>query len=65
MAVLESLSGCSVKEANSVVVANLGLLGNGLLHILDRGAGGKLDVLGEPFDGLLRSCAGDRASQYV
>lgn len=65
LAVLERLPGGRVKETNAVEVANTGLLGNGLLHILDGRAGRQLDAGGETLDRLLRCCSGGKGSNNV
>lgn len=56
LAVLERLPGRRVEEADAVVVANLGRLGDELLEVLDSGLGRELDRRREPLDGLLRRC---------
>lgn len=55
LAVLEGLPGGGVVEADPVVVADAGRLGNHDLDILDGGVGAELDGSRELLDGLLRS----------
>lgn len=65
LAVLERLFGGRVKKANAVKVANLGLLGNGLFHILKGRARGHVDAGGEALDGLLRRCSGGKGARLA
>lgn len=65
LAVLKRLPGGRVEETNAVEVANTGLLGNGLLHILDGRAGGQLDAGGETLDRLLRCCSGGKRATML
>lgn len=65
LAVLERLPGGRIEEANAVEVANTGLLGNGLLHILDGRAGGQIDAGGETLDRLLRCWSGGKGATML
>lgn len=62
-AVLKRLLSRRVVQADAVVIANLGLLGNEHLELLDSSVRGHIDGSRKTPDGLLRSCSGKSYGQ--
>jgi hypothetical protein len=63
LTVLEGLLGGGVEEADAVMVAHAGGLGDQDLDILDGGVGGHVDRGGQVLDGLLGCWSGRQAGQ--